>query len=248
MRSPTKNTLTILFTAAVAISIFFHCSKIVNTSADDTESSDAAQFYADEISNMSANSSSAISSATSKVLQRQGDTTTVDWVIHPFAWDAGSESYVRSASMTTSKGYERVRIDTVTYFDSSDNKLRFPTVKKLAKIHHVRHVTHSKGGREVQNCFNLWNAFSPTPEPTLVQNGIMTGTFNDEAISTGTITDVTRRKIDGRWQMPESGIITLETPKRIIIVEYTGSGAAMATLHNKLTNVTKVITINVDEQ
>ena len=214
-------------------------------------SDEFARISAQEVSNMDANSSTMIGALgpLPKMAAAVGDTVYYDWKISPYAWDAVSSSYIRKATFSNlSDGYERERIDTVTFFDVSLNKLQYPTFATVKTIHHVRHVKRDKGGNELDVTVDITSAINLSPDTTHVKNGTITGTYDGEQAVTGTITNVTRQYTGGHWQFPRSGNIMADFPRRSYEVEFTGNGNATLTITNKSTDKTRVLAIHVDQK
>jgi hypothetical protein len=227
------------------------CSKNENISDE------FARISSQEVSNMDANSSTMLTapSGIPKLAATAADTVYYDWNIHPYAWDTntvtGDTFLVRTATLTCSDGYERVRVDTVTFYDDNHNTLRHPTLATVDSIHHVRHVTRDKGGHELDLVVDMHSSVRSIGgnDYTHVKNGTIVGTFDGEQCATGTITDVTRNYVSGHWQLwPVSGSITADFPRRKYEVDFLGLGLVRLTITNKATDKTKVITISVDQQ
>jgi hypothetical protein len=212
-------------------------------------SDEFARIAAQEVSNMSANSSSMIGAqGLGKTLAAAADTVYFDWNVYPYAWDAGVGGYVRTATITGSDGYERVRIDTLIFKDANGGTLRAPTFATCKTISHVRTVTHSKGGSELNIRVVMTSAISLTPDTTHVKNGTIIGTYDGEQVGTGTITSVTRAYTGGHWQFPRSGNIAVDFPRRTYNVDFLGSGNAKLTITNKATDKTTIVNYHVDEK
>jgi hypothetical protein len=207
-----------------------------------------------EISSMDANTSSMLTAPGGMPkLASAGDTVYYDWTIHPYTWDtvAGDTFLVRSATLTCSDGYERVRKDTVTFYDYIGSTMRHPALATVDSIHHVRHVTRDKGGRELDVTVDMHSSVRPLNQNgdyTHVKNGTILGTFDGEKAVTGTITDVTRNYVNGRWQLwPVSGSITADFPRRTYEVDFVGAGLARVTVTNKSTDKTRTVTISIEK-
>jgi hypothetical protein len=214
-------------------------------------SDEFARMASQEVANMSANSSGILTSgaqALSKQAATEADTVYYDWVVHPYSWDAAIQGYIRTATVTGSDGYERVRIDTLIFKDVSGAKLQYPTLATCKTIDHIRNVTHTKGGSELDIRVVMNSVISLTPDTTHVKNGTITGTYDGEKVGTGTITNVTRAYTNGKWQFPRSGNVSADFPRRSYNVDFTGNGNAKLTITNKVNDKTTIITIQVDER
>jgi hypothetical protein len=238
----------ILSAIAGAAALFSGCQMSPSNQVSD----EFARVSSQEVSNMSANSSTMIGAgAMNKELATgaAGDTIYYDWQLHPYSWDATIQAYVRSATFSNlSDGYDRERNDTLTFKDASGNHLQHPTFATVKTIDHIRDVTRTKGGNELNIRVVMSSAITLSPDTTHVKNGAITGTYNGERVGTGTITSVTRQYANHRWQFPRSGSIAADFPRRSYDVEFLGGGDAKLTVTNKLTDKTSVLTIHVDER
>jgi len=229
------------------VAFFAGCSRGENLSDD------FPRVVSQEVSNMDANSSGKIAQVgTPKLAAAAADSITYDWTIHPYAWDTACSSYVRIATVSCSDGYERVRVDTLTFFDASGGRLESPTLATVDSIHHVRHVTRDKGGNQLDITVDMHSTVRALDQYggyTHVKNGTITGTYNGEQAITGLITNVTRNYHPlTHWQLfPESGTITADFPRRLYEVEFLGAGTAKLTVTNHETGKTRVVTINVEQ-
>ncbi|MGA2506313.1 MAG: hypothetical protein ABSF80_02435 [Chitinispirillaceae bacterium] len=241
----------IAFSVVAGIAAFFAgCSK------NEDISDEFARISSQEVSNMDANSSGMISSGgTPKLVSgvaTASDTVTYDLTIHPFSLDSTDSCYIRTATLTCSDGFERVRVDTLTFFGAT-GKLWHPTLATVDSIHHVRHVKRDKGGNELNITVDMHSTLNPIQGQsgayTHVKNGTITGTYDGENAITGTITDVTRNYVSGHWQLfPQSGSIIAKFPRRDYEIDFLGLGVVKLTITNNSTGKTKVVTITVDQQ
>lgn len=221
--------------------------------AQENISDEFARISSEEVSNMDANSSGMISpSPLAKREAVAADTVTYDLTIHPYSWDSTNDCYVRTATLVCSDGFERVRVDTVTFFGAT-GKLQHPTLATVDSIHHVRHVSRDKGGNELDITVDMHSTVSAITGQagnyTHVKNGTITGTYDGEQVATGTITNVTRDYVNGQWDsFPRSGSIVVDFPHRTYDVDFIGVGEVRLTITNLSTNKTKVITVSVDQQ
>lgn len=117
-----------LFTFAIAgsclsigIGLLSGCAK---NQSDNAQA--AAQLASDEVSNMGAEDGAGLGNlSTGKVAVGAVvvDTVTVD--LSKYHWDSAG-SFVRSITIITSLGYERNRVDTVTFLDAAGDSLAAP--------------------------------------------------------------------------------------------------------------------------
>ncbi|MBN2188806.1 MAG: hypothetical protein JW699_05080 [Chitinispirillaceae bacterium] len=213
-------------------------------------SEEFARIASQEIANMDANSSGMIPPAGTPKLAAVTDSITYDLVIHPYSWDAASASYVRLAVLTCSDGYERTRIDTITFYGNA-GPIQNPTFAAVDSIRHVRRVTRTRGGSELNIIVDMHAMLASTASGyTHVKNGSMTGTFDGEQVATGTIVNVTRTYSTATgWQLwPESGSITADFPRRLFEIDFLGEGFVKLSITNKATDRTRTLTVAVDQQ
>jgi hypothetical protein len=208
-----------------------------------------AEFLSQEIANMGGTGAALISGgAPAKAAAAMADTFRADLVIHPFAWDSIGECFIRSATYTTSEGYERVRIDTIIFKDAGGLSLRHPTIATVATVQHIRSVTHQKGGNQANVRIVINGVLTVAAETTYVKNGTISGTYNDETFATGTITNVTRHYTSGSWRFPDAGSIVGEFPKFTYEVNFLGAGDARVDITTKSTGNVRELTIHVDDR
>jgi hypothetical protein len=245
--SPVARTVVVSALAGAA-ALFSGCQ----TSPSDQISDEFAQISSQEVSNMSANSSTMIGSLGSAAKEAAGvagDTIYYDWKLHPYSWDPMILAYVRSATFDNlSDGYARLRTDTLTFKDAAGNSLQYPTLATVKTIAHIRDVTRTKGGNALNIRIDMNSVINLAPDTTHVKNGTITGTYDGDQVGTGTITNVTRQYTNSHWQFPSSGQIAVDFPRRSYDVEFLGGGDARLTITNKTTDKTRVITVHVDEK
>jgi hypothetical protein len=213
-------------------------------------SDEFARIAAQEVANMDANSSGLMQASVLPKLAAAADSITYDLVIHPYAWDAPTASYIRLAVLTCSDGYERTRIDTVTFYGDA-GALEHPTLAAVDSIRHVRCVTRTRGGSELNIIVDMHSVVTATASGyTHVKYGTVVGTFDGEQVASGTIENVTRTYSTATgWRLwPESGSITADFPRRLFEVNFLGLGLVRLTVTNKATDRTRTVTISVDQQ
>lgn len=156
-------------------------------------------------------------------------------VIDPFAYKAECACFVRRAHFTGQKGYERIRLDSVTLLDSAGATMDKFRPASVAKVVYRRNIDHSKGAKEAQVRIDLTVDIKTEAGVKVgVWNGTMTGTFNGQEFKSATITNVVRSFIDGRFRFPESGTIEVTRPVYHFLVEFKGEGKAKVTIKNRL--------------
>jgi hypothetical protein len=246
MLSRTLAVRSAFITALAGMAIFTGC----NMGPSSQISDEFARISSDEVANMSANSSAMIgSSGQAKMAATLGDTTYYDFKLVPYTYDPVLQSWVRTATFSNlTDGYARVRTDTVTFKDANGNRLHFPTFATVKSIDHIRNVSRTRGGSELNIRVVMNSVIGLTPDTTHVKNGTITGTYDGEQVGTGTITNVTRQYTNFHWQFPRSGSVVVDFPRRSYDVEFLGGGDARLTVTNKATDKTRILTIHVDER
>lgn len=207
----------------------------------------AAGFFADEVAAMGADAGALLSSGTAKRRAAATDTIKTDVRIAPFAYDETSGSWVRTATVSTSEGYERVRLDTVTFKDATGAAVKLPSFVTVETITYRRKVDRSKGADRSNVAISIDMALSTGGDTTLVNNGTMNGTFNGERIAEGKITDVTRTYENHRWGYPVSGDVYVDLPNFTYEITYQGEGSALAHVTNKRRDRVREISVQVDQ-
>ena len=235
-------------TLGLAVCLMPGCAKQSSSASTDNGNS-SAQLASDEVSNMGVDEGTVMSNASSlgKTVAA-ADTTYINWTVDPYHWDTLSQSFVRTASFTTAKGYVRTRTDTITFRDSSGNALRFPSMAGLATIHHVRHVIQSKGDITATLDINVIDSLKKGADTTFVKNGTMTGACDSQVLKTGVISNVTRLYANGFWQFPYQGTIATDLPRYDFTVQFTGNNQATVTITNLVTGKTRVVNLTVDDR
>ena len=158
-------------------------------------------------------------------------------VIDPFAYKAECQCFVRKAHFTGQKGYERDRLDSVSFLDSAGAPMDTWKPANVAKVIYRRNVERSKDAKEVLVRIDIVvDVKTENGVKVGVWNGTMNGTFNGQEFKGGTITNVVRPFIDGRFRFPESGSIELTRPAFHFLVEFLGDGKSKVTIKNRLNN------------
>lgn len=168
-------------------------------------------------------------------------------VIDPFSYQAGCQCFVRRARFTGHKGYERERLDSVTFLDAAGATLDTWKPAGVAKILYRRNVEHTKGAREVQVRIDITvDVKTEAGVKVGVWNGTMTGAFNGQEFKSGTIANVVRPFVDGRFRFPESGTIELTRPLFHFFVEFLGDGKAKVKIRNLRTGRIHILWVDKD--
>jgi hypothetical protein len=179
-----------------------------------------------------------------KALAGQAETTQVNLVVNRFAYVPETGSYVREAVLTTSEGYQRTRLDTVTFRDESGATQQVPSVLTTRSIEHTRRAFHTWTGGSADVRFNATTSFVTGAQTTMIRNGTLSGSVNGIEVATGKIDSVTSTYLFGFWQFPQSGSVWLEFPVWSYDITFTGGGGARATVTNKDTERTWVVTVD----
>ncbi len=219
----------------------------------DSVSDEFARISAQEVSNMDNNSSTMVGSAGAHSLGKRAeasaDTVYYDWTVYPYSWDSTVSGYIRTATVTVSDGYARLRVDTLIFRDASGAGLRNPTFATCTSIDHTRNVKRTKGGNELDIRVVMHSTLTVAPgDTTHVKNGTISGTYDGDQVATGTITGVTRSYSGGHWQFPGSGTVSADFPRRTYLVQFLGNDSAKLTITNKSTNKTTIVMYQVDQQ
>ncbi len=224
-------------------------------------SSGESAFIKQESENMGQVWNSGASASTSTGLAKEAsdtvmDTITGDLVITPLHYDSACQCFVRVANYTSSVGFERQRLDSITLVDSNGNPMsRFRPL--LAKtIIHNRHVTRIRSnlGTEVDVNFNTTLTWADSGSKRVgVWNGTITGTFNGVTFKTGSIDNVVRTwyPLLLRFGFPSSGSIDIDRisgkgAEFTLDIVFTGEGSADVSVTNKATDKTLTIHIGLN--
>jgi hypothetical protein len=176
-----------------------------------------------------------------------GLTLTGELIIKPYAFTEACMCFVREAKLTTVEGYERMRIDSVVLLDSTGAKLVTFEPARIAKMIHSRNVTKTKGGNEADIRFDMTVDIKTDGGLKVgVWNGVMTGSYNGQALKGGTLTNVTRPWENGRFRFPTSGQIDLDRPVFHFQADFLGDGKAKFTITNKVNH--KIHILFVDKE
>ena len=153
--------------------------------------------------------------------------------VEPFRYDPACQGFVRYARFEGSRGYERERRDTVWLVDSLGIKLSVFAPLQAEVILHNRHVVHTKNGTQMDFRFNTeltWKLDGLTLVG--IWNGTISGSFRGVEFKRGTITNVTRPYLAGRFRFPASGTIHVERWIYTVDLVFEGAGKATATITN----------------
>jgi hypothetical protein len=168
-------------------------------------------------------------------------------VIDPWAYRAECQCFVRRAEFTGHKGFERLRLDSVSFLDSAGAVMDSFRPAQIAKAVFRRNVTKSKDGRQVDVRFDItvdmkWEG----AQRVGVWNGTMSGSFNGQEFKSGTIANVARPFVDGHFRFPEAGTLEINRPVFHFKVEFLGDGKAKVTIRNKANNRIHILWVDKD--
>ena len=199
-----------------------------------------ANMLSQEVDDMGNTSKASMANALLK-----GSADSIGIEVEPAQYNSACECFIRTKTITTSGGYSRVRIDSLTFLDAASKSLRLPNPARVKSVHHVRAITQSKSGREAQVRVVTDLVITGGTDTVGTWNGTITGSFAGETYKSGTIKDVVRT-LDGKvWRFPQSGTITVDRPAATIVVTFSGGTSATAVRTNKLTG--KSITVSIDK-
>jgi hypothetical protein len=233
--------------AGVASLFFTGCltDKEGKKSAYDSDGQSA--YVATEVDQMGQVYDQISADGAAKTSAASGFTITGELVIEPFKYDSTCGCFIRRAEYTGMKGYERLRIDSVTLLDSTGAKMDKFQKAKVAKIIHTRNVTKTKNGKQADIRFDITvDIKSDAGVRKGEWNGTMTGSYNGQEFKSGSITKVVRVWEDGRFHFPESGSVELDRPVFHFLVEFLGDSKAKVTITNKLNHKIHILWVNQD--
>ncbi|MEO7425683.1 MAG: hypothetical protein ABI036_10880 [Fibrobacteria bacterium] len=239
---------TLAFTGAASL-LFTGC--VTNQEEGSYTSDGSGAYMASEVDQMGLVygqiSSDAPAAKTSALGLGSEFTITGELVVEPFAYHEDCACFVRHATFTGIKGYERDRVDSVTLIDSSGTTMNVFKKNQVAKIIHKRNVVKTKGAKEADIRFDITvDIKTDAGVKKGVWNGTMTGTYNGQALKSGSMDKVTRVWADGRFGFPESGTITLERPVLNFVAEFLGDNKMKVTITNKVTKKIHIFWVDKD--
>lgn len=157
-------------------------------------------------------------------------------LIDPWSYQAECQCFVRKARYTGFKGFERERLDSVTFLDAAGEEMDAYRPALVSKVLYRRNVHHEKGAREVDVRIDITVDIKTEAGDSAkvgVWNGTMSGTFNGQEFKSATVTNVVRPFSEGRFRFPESGSIELTRPVYKFNVDFLGEGRAKVTIKNR---------------
>lgn len=170
-------------------------------------------------------------------------------VIDPWDYREDCGCFVRRAEYTGHAGFERLRLDSVTFLDSAGAAMDTFRPARIAKALYRRNVTKSKDGRQVDVRIDITVDMKWDGDRRVgVWNGAMSGSFDGEEFKNGTITEVVRPFVGGHFRFPESGTLEIDRPVFRFKVEFLGDGKAKVTIRNKVNDRIRILWVDKDYQ
>ncbi len=174
-------------------------------------------------------------------------TITGELVIDPFKYQADCACFVRKAKYVGQQGFERERLDSVTFLDSAGKTMDVFRPGKAAKILYRRDVERVRGAREVDVRLDITIDMKVEDGRKVgVWNGTLTGTLDGQVIKSGTLSNVVRPFVAGRFRFPEAGTVEMARPRFHVRVEFLGDGKAKVTLKNLRSGHIHVLWVDKD--
>jgi hypothetical protein len=176
-----------------------------------------------------------------------GGTITGELVIEPFRYHDSCGCFVRHATFTGMKGFERDRLDSVRLYDSAGTIMDKWRPAQIAKIAHSRNVKKSGNGKEADIRFDITvDMKNDAGIRKGAWNGTMTGSYDGSEFKSGTMTNVVRVWDDGHFGFPEAGIIEIDRPVFRFLAEFLGDSKAKVTIKNKVTGKIRILFVDAD--
>lgn len=170
---------------------------------------------------------------------------TGELVVEPFKYDTACGCFIRHATFSGMRGFERDRLDSVWLYDSAGAPMDKFRPAQVGKIVHTRNVTKSKDGRQADIRFDVVAVIKVENGVRKgVWNGTMTGTYNGQEFKNGSMTNIVRVWNEGRFGFPESGTLSLTRPVFTFLAEFLGDGKAKITIRNKANKKVHVLWVD----
>ena len=174
--------------------------------------------------------------------------------IRSLTYDSSCKCFVREADFTGCKGFERDREDSIWIIGAAGDTMSHFDVTAISAVIHRRHITRSGAHPEARNLdIEIDTRMEVKHDGDTivgVWNGSIEGTFNKDNVEgqfkSGTITDVTRKFLSGKFQFPESGTVEVDRPAFHFLVEFLGDDKATVTITNKVNQKVHVISVDKD--
>ena len=245
--SKLTRSLRALALAGSAALVFTGCLTDKEAKKSSYDSDGQSAYLSTEVDQMGQVYDQIATDGAAKTSAEEGFTITGELVIEPFKYDSTCGCFIRRAEYTGIKGYERLRIDSVTLIDSTGAKLTKFHKAKVAKIIHTRNVTKSRNGKQADIRFDITVDIKTDAGVRKGEwNGTMTGSFNGQEFKSGSIDQVVRVWDEGRFHFPESGSIEVDRPVFHFLVEFLGDMKAKVTITNKVNNKIHILFVDKD--
>ncbi len=231
----------LVFVLLALSSLFITCSK---EDEDFNYYDGTAGFLATEISSMNYSIMNALSSSSAFKEISLEDTTEV--IITPWHVDSSISGFVRKAQCNFTNG-QRIRVDTVYFYDDSNHLTISPAFLNISHFTHKRNIQGNFGDNTINLNFDMNVVINKSSDTLAVRNGYVEGTINDSEITrTRTITDVTWKYENNNWSLfPISGTINIYRHLRIITITFSGENTAIATIENRSNHNIRTIIISL---
>lgn len=246
-------TITKFFCCAVlSASVLFYSGCAKTTQPDDFDAKDGnAGFMASEVNDMDLAVLDSL--GTGGLAKSAADPVRVEHIVYRWTLQADSATWVRRATVNYPSG-TRERMDTVRFFGVDGQTVSHPKLSLVDSIYHVRRVTRTVNGNTAESNLRMGIKLNRLAGDTsMVKNGIIVGSYNGYTFRTVTVTNVTRTRSNGVWNVfPVSGEILIDRDAiiakraRTIQITYNGDNTATAVITRKSDNkqVTAVITLS----
>jgi predicted dienelactone hydrolase len=168
-------------------------------------------------------------------------------VIEPYTFQKACSCFVSMATLTGLDESIRVRVDSVHLFDTEGiaQTLYRPTL--ISKIVHIHEVNKSHGGIDSRLRFDITVEIKREAGLiTGVWNGNISGTYNNQILKNGSMTDIIRPWVNGRFAFPTSGLIDMENPKLIYHGEFLEDETAQFTITTKANQKTVILFVDAE--
>ncbi len=227
--------------SAVALQLMGCQPALTQSASSDTQLNGEAALMGKELDHMAGTQGAGMGVALLK--SAAADTDSTFFTVSPPQFDSSCICFIRTETWN-GDGYERLRIDSITYLDSAGNHLRSRNFKKLGSLNHIRHVTRTKGLHIFEIRFETKSTVTVGADTMGIWNGTITGKYDGEALKSGAVTQVTRRFHNGHWGFASSGNVSLTRPLFTWSIDFLGDGMARATRTNNKTGHVLIITID----
>jgi len=198
-----------------------------------------------ELDNMSATQGAGMAAALLK--PAAADTDSALFTVTPPHYDSACACFIRVETWS-GDGYDRTRVDSITYLDDAGAHLHARNFAKLKSVHHIRTVTRTTGAHTFSIRFETIADITVGTDTVGVWNGTVSGSYDGEALKSGSVTGVTRTFHNRHWGFASAGSMVFTRPLFSWEIDFLGDGKAKATRTNNLTKHVLVIDIDRNYQ